>query len=152
MLLIDEKGENLGVKTLQEALKLAHERGLDLVEISPNANPPVAKIISYDKYRYQMEKGLKKQRQAQKASEIRQIRITPRAAKNDLEIKMRKLVEFLEEGNRVEILLFLRGREKANRDWARMKLLEFLKMIPVEHKILTPVKFMGQNFIAQVGK
>ena len=148
--MISENGGNLGIMSLEAALKLAMEKGLDLVEVVPLANPPVARIISFDKFRYQKEKEERKQRKSQKISELKKIRITPRAAKNDLEVKMKKVEEFLSEGHKVEIMIFLRGREKANKDWGRSKLEEFLKAITIEHKIIAPIKFAGRGFVAQV--
>ncbi|MBI5079312.1 translation initiation factor IF-3 [Candidatus Wolfebacteria bacterium] len=150
MRVLDEKGQNIGVMPLEAALKLAAEKGDDLIEVVPTAKPPVAKIISFDKFRYQKEKEFKKQKAGQKVSELKRIQISVKAAKNDLEIKIKKLKEFLEDGDKVEILLVLRGREKYNRDWARLKLEEFLKMIDVEYKITMAPKFGGKGMIAQI--
>lgn len=137
---------------LEAALKLADENGLDLIEISATAKPPVAKIISYDKFRYQKEKEFRKQRASQKTSELKQVRISARAAKNDLETKIKKIEEFFQENHKVEIILWLKGREKANRDWARQKLNEFLKMITVEYKITSEPKYSGKGLIMQIAK
>ena len=152
MRVVDETGKNLGVMPREAALKLAQERGLDLIEIAPAAQPPVAKIINFDKFRYQKEKEIKKQKLAQKISELKQVRISSRAAKNDLEIKAKKVIEFLNEGHKVEILLQLKGREKYNKDWARYKLEEFLKMISVEYKITMEPRFGGQGLVMQIIK
>lgn len=150
--MIDERGINLGIMPREAALKLAEEKGLDLIEIAASAKPPVAKIISFDKFRYQKEKQLKEQKTAQKISELKQIRISIRAAKNDLEIKKKKVEEFLTDGHKVEILLLLRGREKYNKDWARYKLEEFLKMITIEYKISGEPKFRGKGLAMQIIK
>lgn len=131
---------------------MAENAELDLVEIAPLAKPPVAKIISFDKFRYQQAKEEKKQRSAQKVSELKQIQISARAAKNDLEIKAKKIEEFLEDGNKVEIALRLKGREKYNRNWANYKLGEFLKMIPTEYKITLEPRFVGQGMVMQIIK
>ena len=146
---IDEAGANIGVLSVSEALKSAKEKGLDLIEIAPTAKPPVAKIMSYDKYRYQEEKKLKKQKSQQKIQEWKQVRISARAAEHDLQIKADKVNEFINEGHVVEIQLMLRGREKANKDWAKQKLLEFLKIISPEHKVLMEPKYGGRGFNAQ---
>ncbi|MBI5401366.1 translation initiation factor IF-3, partial [Candidatus Wolfebacteria bacterium] len=130
---VDENGENVGVLPLDAALKLAKEKGLDLIEIAPTVKPPVAKIMSFDKFRYQKEKELKKQKAAQKTGELKQVQITVKSAKNDLEVRIKKIDEFFKEGHKVEIVLKLFGREKANKDWARFKLEEFLKMLPFEY-------------------
>jgi len=149
---IGEDGSNIGVLPLAEALKLAKEKGLDLIEIAPAAKPPVGKIMSYDKYRYQEEKKLKKQRAQQKIQEWKGVRISARAAEHDLQIKANKVNEFLNEGNVVEIQLTLRGREKANKDWARRKLLDFVKMIMPEHKVLLEPRYGMRGFNMQVVK
>ena len=152
MRVIDEEGNNLGALSRQDALNLAQDKGLDLIEISPNANPPVAKIMSFDKYRYQEEKKLKKQRAQQKGQELKQVRISARAAEHDLQVKAKKVNEFLKGGHNVEIQLFLRGREKANKDWAKQKLLDFLKVIDPEHKVLLEPKYSGRGFNMQITK
>jgi len=136
----------------EEALRLAQEKGLDLIEIAPNANPPVARIISFDKFRYQKEKEEKKQRQAQKIKELKHIRISPRAALNDLQIKADQAQKFLTAGHQVEILLFIHGREKSNKDWNLKKLNEFLGLIKIPHLINLGPKFVGKGFIVQIVK
>lgn len=152
MRVIDEIGQNMGIMPLEAALKLAREKGLDLIEIAATAKPPVAKIISFDKFRYQKEKELKKQKAGQKASELKRIQISVKAAKNDLETKAKKLNEFLQEGDKVEILLVLRGREKYNKDWARQKLNDFLSLIGVEYKITMEPKFAGKGLTMQISR
>ena len=149
---IDDQGENLGVMTKEAALALAIEKGLDLIEIAPNINPPVARIIQFDKFRYQKEKEFKKQRLAQKAKELKHVRITPRAALNDLEVKVRKAEEFLSEGHKVEINLYLRGREKGNKEWGLRKLDEFLKMIKIPHQVTMEPKWGMRGFTSQITK
>ena len=152
MRVVDETGENLGVMPLEAALKLAMEKGLDLIEIAPMVKPPVARIISFDKFRYQKEKELKKQKATQKTSELKQIQITAKSAKNDLETRVKRINEFLEEENKVEIMLVLKGREKYNREWARYKLNEFLKMITVEYKTTMEPRFIGKGIVMQIMK
>jgi len=137
---------------LEAALKLAMEKGLDLIEIAPMVKPPVARIISFDKFRYQKEKELKKQKATQKTSELKQIQITAKSAKNDLETRVKRINEFLEEENKVEIMLVLKGREKYNREWARYKLNEFLKMITVEYKTTMEPRFIGKGMVMQIMK
>ncbi len=138
--------------SLEAALKLAMEKGLDLIEIAPMVKPPVARIISFDKFRYQKEKELKKQKATQKTSELKQIQITAKSAKNDLETRVKRINEFLGEENKVEIMLVLKGREKYNREWARYKLNEFLKMIIVEYKITMEPRFIGKGIVMQIMK
>lgn len=152
MRVIGENGENHGVLPLEEALLLAKKAGLDLIEIAATAKPPVARIMSFDKFRYQKEKEEKKQRLAQKNKDLKGIRITARAAKGDLETKMKKLCEFLEDGHKVEITLALRGREKSNKEWALKKINEFIAGIPVPFQVTLPPKQGGRGFVAQITK
>ncbi len=100
----------------QDALKLAEEAGVDLVEISPNADPPVAKIVDWGKFQYQKMKEQQKNRRSNKATELKQMRFGLKIGANDLEIKLRKIRGFLSEGHKVKILIFFRGREMAHRE------------------------------------
>lgn len=100
----------------QEALRVAEEAGVDLVEISPNANPPVAKVVDWGKFQYQKMKEQQKNRRNNKATELKQMRFSLKIGANDLEIKLRKIRNFLSEGNKVKILIFFRGREMAHRE------------------------------------
>lgn len=116
--MIDDKGEMLGVMATAQALSLAAEKGLDLIEVSPKANPPVVKILSFDKYRYQLEKAQSQQKKRQKKIEVKGIRISVRIGKHDLEFKSRNADKFLGKGNKVKVEMILRGRERANLDYA----------------------------------
>lgn len=100
----------------QEALKAAEDAGLDLVEISPAANPPVAKVIDWGKYQYQKTKELQKARAKSKPSELKQIRIGLKIGANDLDIKLRKVRKFLEEGHKVRLTVVFKGREMAHKE------------------------------------
>jgi translation initiation factor IF-3 len=102
--------------SLSEALKVAEEAGVDLIEISPNADPPVAKVLDWGKYQYQKIKELQKNRKHSKAAELKQMRMGLKIGANDLDIKLRKIREFLHDGHKVKILLFFRGREIAHQD------------------------------------
>lgn len=99
-----------------DALKVAEEAGVDLVEISPNADPPVAKIVDWGKFQYQKMKEQQKNRRSNKASELKQMRFGLKIGSNDLEIKLRKIRGFLSDGHKVKILIFFRGREMAHRE------------------------------------
>lgn len=113
---IGSDGEQLGVMSLSEALKIAEAAGVDLVEISPNSNPPVAKTIDWGKYQYQKMKELQKNRKKAKTSELKQMRLGLKIGQNDLDIKLRKIMKFLENGDKVKITIFFRGREMAHRE------------------------------------
>jgi translation initiation factor IF-3 len=126
--------------------------GIDLIETAPGAKPPVARLMSFDKYRYERVRQEKKERMAQKVGGFKQVQISARAAKNDLLIKVRQLEKFLAEGYQVEVHMRLRGREKYNRDWARQKLEEFLGMITAEYKRLSEPKFGGRGMYMQITK
>ncbi len=141
----------MGVMKLSEALALAEEKGLDVVEIAPNIKPPVVKIISYDKFRYQQRKEEKK-RAHKPTGELKQVRITPRAADNDLKIRALQAEEFLEKGNKVEIMMALRGREKYNQDWARKRFNDFIKMISADYQVTTTIRPGGRGLIMQIMK
>jgi translation initiation factor IF-3 len=113
---IGGSGEQLGIMSRQEALKMAEEAGVDLVEISPNADPPVAKIIDWGKYQYQKMKEQQKNRRSSRQSELKQMRFGLKIGSGDLEIKLRKIRAFLAEGHKVRIQIFYRGREMAHRE------------------------------------
>ncbi len=136
----------------EKALQLAKEKGLDLVLIVASVNPPIAKITRYDKFRYEKEKEFKKQMQSQRTPEMKQIQISVKEAKNDLLTKVKKLDKFLEEGHKVEIQMTLHGREKGMKDWARMKMEEFLKLINVPFKMTQSIKPSGRGLTVQIVK
>ena len=114
--IIDEDGKQLGVFSRNEALKLAQERDLDLIEISPDANPPVAKIADWGKYNYQRTKQLQRNRKTAKALEMKQMRFGLKISGHDLDVKLSKVSQFLEAGHKVKITIFYRGRELAHKD------------------------------------
>ncbi len=116
MRVIDEDGQQLGILSRGEALRAAEERGLDLVEISPNAQPPVAKIIDWGKYNYQRTKQAQKNKRSAKVSELKQMRFGLKIGDHDLEVKLRKVLQFLEAGHKVKITVFYRGREMAHKE------------------------------------
>jgi translation initiation factor IF-3 len=139
--------------TREEAMKLARpDEGLDLIEISATAVPPVARLMSYDKFRYEEEKRIKKERIAQKNVAMKLVQISAKAAHNDLMVKVRQVEKFFAEGHPVEVNMRLRGREKRNKDWAMEKLKEFLTLIPVEYKKLNEPKFLGNGPAVQIAK
>ncbi len=116
MRVIDEDGKQLGILSRIEALQLAADRELDLVEISPDANPPVAKIVDWGKYNYQRTKQLQKNKRNAKTLEMKQMRFGLKISDHDLEVKLKKVTGFLEVGHKVKITIFYRGRELAHKD------------------------------------
>ncbi len=153
LLVIGAGGENLGVMAREDALKLARpEERLDLIEIAPAANPPVARLMSFDKYRYELEKRTKKERQAKRVAGLKHVQTSGRAHKNDFLIKARQADKFLGEGHQVEIQFRLRGREKYNRPWALERLKEFLGMITVEYKAIDTPQFGGRGLAMHIIK
>lgn len=113
---IDEDGAQIGVLSRSEALQLAQDRELDLVEISPDANPPVAKIVDWGKYNYQKTKQLQKSKKHSKTLEVKQMRFGLKISDHDLGVKLRKVTGFLENGHKVKIVIFYRGRELAHKE------------------------------------
>jgi translation initiation factor IF-3 len=113
---IDEDGNQLGVLSRNQALQEAVDRELDLVEISPDANPPVAKIVDWGKYNYQRTKQLQRNKKSAKSLDLKQMRFGLKISDHDLGVKLRKVTDFLQEGHKVKITIFYRGRELAHRD------------------------------------
>ena len=111
---IDENGENLGVMLTEEAMEQAASVGLDLVEVSPNADPPVAKYLDVGKYKYEAQKKANIARKTQKTQEIKEIKMRPNIDDHDYDTKMKKVTEFLEDGDKVKLTLRFRGRELSN--------------------------------------
>ena len=114
--MITEDGTQLGVLSRTEALRAAQEQGLDLVEVSPGANPPVAKIIDWGKYNYQRTKLAQKTKRSTKTFDVKQIRVGLKIGEHDLETKLKKVAAFLEVGHKVKFAIFYRGRELAHKE------------------------------------
>ncbi|HWX48927.1 MAG TPA: translation initiation factor IF-3 [Roseomonas sp.] len=124
--LIDQDGEMIGVMSAREALLRAYEAGMDLLEISPNAVPPVCKILDYGKYKYEQQKKANEARKKQKIVEIKEIKVRPNIDDHDYEVKMRAAKSFIEEGDKVKVTLRFRGREMAHQDLG-VKVLERIR-------------------------
>lgn len=114
--LIDSGGEQVGIVKTAEALAMAQAKDLDLVEISPQANPPVCKIINFSKFKYETEKKEKEARKKQKTSQVKEVRIRPRIGEHDLEVKIKRAREFISDGNKVQLTAMFSGREMQHRD------------------------------------
>ena len=111
---IDENGENLGVMFTNEAIEQANEIGLNLVEVSPNADPPVCKFLDVGKHRYEAQKKANAARKTQKTQQIKEIKMRPNIDDHDYDVKMRSVTKFLEEGDKVKVTMRFRGREMAH--------------------------------------
>ena len=127
--LIGESGEQLGIMSSREALKLAEEAGLDLVKIAPTAKPPACKIVDYGKYRYELARKEKDAKRKQKVIEVKEIRMSPNIDTNDLNTKVGAARKFLEKGNRVKVTLRFRGREMAHMSTSKHILDDFAQML-----------------------
>ncbi len=127
--LIDDEGNQLGILPIQEALNLAFERSLDLVEVAPNAVPPVCRLLDYGKFQYEKQKKDREARKAQKIIEIKEIRLRPRTGEHDLDTKVRQAVSFLEDGSKVKVAVRFRGREITHPEIARDQLAEFSEKV-----------------------
>jgi len=113
---ISEEGGQLGIMPPYEALRIARNQGLDLVEVAPTANPPVCRIINYGKYLYQLSKRQHEARKHQKSIELKEVKMRPRTSQHDFETKRNKVIAFLREGAKVKVTIMFRGREMAHRD------------------------------------
>ncbi len=127
--LIDDEGEQKGIVPTIEALKMAKERELDLVEVAPTANPPVCKILDYGKYRFEQEKKLRDSKKNQKLLKLKEIRMQPKIGSGDLDFKSKHVQEFLAEGNKVKVTVRFRGRELAHTELGLDVLNEVLKRL-----------------------
>lgn len=114
--MIDSKGEQAGILTTLAALKMAEEAGLDLVEVSPNAEIPVCKVMDFGKYRYEQKKQLSDQKKKQKKTTVKTIKYRPGTEEGDYQIKFRNLVKFLDNGDKVKVSVWFRGREMQHRE------------------------------------
>jgi len=137
---IGPKGENLGVLTLEEALKKADEFGLDLIEISPNAVPPISKIADFGRFLYEEKKKSKTVKKAHSA-EVKTVQVKVGTGDHDLVLKAKKTSEWLSEGNRVRVDLFLPGRSKyMNESFLKERMERMLKFVSVDYKVADPAK------------
>ncbi len=139
-------GENLGIIPTDEAMDKANELGLDLVLIAPQANPPVAKIMDYGKYKYQAEKKLKEQRKNQTKIDVKEIKLSVKIAENDIAYKVKHAREFLGKGKHVKFRVFLRGREMAHPEAAKEVLERVWPMVEDIADMEKPPKFEGRYF------
>ena len=149
--LIGADGENVGVVTPQRAMEMADDAGLDLVEISPNAKPPVCKIMDFGKFKYEQQKRESEARKKQKIIEIKEVKFRPNTDTNDYDVKMRNVFKFLEGGDKVKVTLRFRGREMAHQNLGR----ELLERVAADTKDIGRVenfpKMEGRQMVMVIG-
>lgn len=157
--LIDEMGEQRGIIPTLEAIEMAKQANADLVEVSPNANPPVCKILDYGKFKFDQEKRRKESKKKQKQVKLKEIRMQPKIEKHDLEFKTKHIKEFLDEGNKVKVTIRFRGRELAHTELGRdvlMKVNELLEELEtgfaMDRKPLMEGRFMSMILSPKTGK
>ncbi|MAN97939.1 MULTISPECIES: translation initiation factor IF-3 [Roseovarius] len=149
--LIGADGENVGLISPQRALEMAEEAGLDLVEISPSATPPVCKIMDFGKYKYEQQKREAEARKKQKVIEVKEIKFRPGTDTHDYDVKMRSVVKFLQGGDKVKITLRFRGREMAHQDLGRQLLERIAEDIKDVGRVENMPKMEGRQMIMVIG-
>lgn len=145
--MVGPEGENLGLLTLEDALKAAEAHNLDLIEISPKAKPPVAKIMDYGKFRYQAGRKASEMKAKSHVTETKSVQVKIGTGDHDQQLKARRAAEWLEEGHRVKVDLFLWGRYKyMEQGFLKERLERFLKIIPAEYKVADEIKKSPKGF------
>ena len=145
--LVGEDGEQLGIMSAKDALKMAKEANLDLVKIAPTAKPPVCKIVDYGKYRYEQARREKEAKKKQKVTEVKEIHLSPNIDVNDLTTKANQARKFLEKGNKVKVALRFRGREMAHMATGKEVLDTFLEKVSDVAVVEKPAKLEGRSMI-----
>ena len=145
--LIGDDGEQLGIMSAKDALKMAKEANLDLVKIAPTAKPPVCKIVDYGKYRYEQARREKEAKKKQKTTEVKEIQLSPNIDVNDLTTKANQARKFLEKGNKVKVALRFRGREMAHMATGKEVLDAFLEKVSDVAVVEKPAKLEGRSMI-----
>ena len=150
--LIGDNGEKVGIIPLEEALEKAEEKNLDLVLVSPNAKPPVCKIMNYGKYKFEQAKKEKEAKKKQKVLEIKEIRVTPNIEEHDFEFKSKNARKFLEDGNKVKITVKFRGREVNNSKAGEIVLNKFIERLEDISVVEKQPKLEGRNMFTILAK
>ena len=145
MRLIGEDGEQLGIKSTREAMKVAAEAELDLVKIAPTAKPPVCKIIDYGKYKYELTRKEKEAKKKQKTVDVKEVRLSPNIDTNDLNTKVNNAKKFIQKGNKVKVTLRFRGREMAHMQTSKHILDDFADMLKDIAVVEKPTKLEGRS-------
>jgi len=150
ILLIDETGVRVGVVPTAEALQRAQDLGLDLVEVAPNLRPPVCKILDFGKYQYDQTKALSAQRRQQKARDVKEMRLGLKIDDHDLEVKRKKVDEFLQKDHKVKVTVRFRGREITHRELGHELLKKFLSVLQTEHEFDKEPMLQGKQLFAVI--
>ncbi|MCK4541462.1 MAG: translation initiation factor IF-3 [Spirochaetales bacterium] len=148
--LIDAQGEQRGVIATGDALNLAKESEMDLVEVAPQANPPVCKILDYGKYRFEQEKRLRESKKNQKLVKMKEIRMQPKIEKHDLQFKAKHVKEFLEDGNKVKVTIRFRGRELAHTELGKVVLDNVLGLLEEGTYVVDRPPAMEGRFMSMI--
>ncbi|MGR3322745.1 MAG: translation initiation factor IF-3 [Pseudooceanicola sp.] len=149
--LIGAEGENVGVVTPARGMAMAEEAGLDLVEISPNANPPVCKIMDFGKFKYEQQKRESEARKKQKTIEVKEVKFRPNTDVHDYDVKMKNVVKFLEKGDKVKVTLRFRGREMAHQNLGRDLLERVAEDVKEIGKVENMPKMEGRQMVMMIG-
>ncbi|QDL92849.1 translation initiation factor IF-3 [Paroceanicella profunda] len=149
--LIGADGENVGVISPRDALVMAQEAGLDLVEISPNAAPPVCKIMDFGKFKYEQQKKAAEARKNQRVIEIKEVKFRPNIDQHDYDVKMRNVTKFLEEGDKVKVTLRFRGREMAHMELGSQLLRRVAGDVEALGKVESMPKLEGRQMVMVIG-
>jgi translation initiation factor IF-3 len=144
---IESDGKQLGVLPVKEAIKIAEERGLDLVEVAPNSQPPVCRIMNYGKYKYQQSKRTQEARKHQTVIHIKEVKVRPRTEEHDFQFKLRHVKRFLDEGNKVKISILFRGREIAHPEFGKELLNRFVEGVKDVTVIEQSPRLEGRNMV-----
>ena len=147
VLLIDAEGEKRGVIPTLEAMKMAEEAGLDLVEVSPNSKPPVCKLLDFGKFKYQAQKKANEARKKQKTVEVKEIKMRPNIDDHDYDVKMRSMLRFFEEGDKVKVTLRFRGREMAHQELGMQLLLRVRDQVEEIAKVEAHPRLEGRQMV-----
>jgi translation initiation factor IF-3 len=145
--LIDQDGKQLGVVATIEAMRLAREAGLDLVEISPNAAPPVCKILDYGKYKYEIKKKAQEAKKKQVVVKLKEVKMRPGTDEHDFQFKLRHIQRFLEEGDKAKITVVFKGREMAYQDLGRQVMARILEAVKDKAKVEQSPSMEGKALI-----
>ncbi|MBI4426751.1 MAG: translation initiation factor IF-3 [Candidatus Kerfeldbacteria bacterium] len=151
-MLIDEQGKSHGVVTTDEALRLAAERGFDLVEVAPHARPPVCKLLDFGAYQYRLEKQERKSKAHAKRIEVKGVRLSFKIGDHDRQVRLHTARRFLDEGHKVKVEMILRGREFAHQNRARENVNDFIRQLGEKVYVEQPISKQGNKLFTVIGE